>query len=253
MTPPSQAPGVLVTGGASGIGRATAELFAAQGARVTVADRDADGAEAVAAAVRDGGGSAHAVACDVTRRDDLDAAVSGAAKHAGRLDAVVGNAGMLRTAPLAELDVAEFEAHLAVNLTANLVLAQLAAPRLAEPGGGVLVFMGSLGGLRGTAGSASYNASKGGLVNLTRSLADELAPAGTRVNCVCPGWIDTPFNEPFWEHAGAEERRRVDASIPLGRQGVPEDVAPAVVFLCGPGASYITGQTIVIDGGVQAT
>jgi 3-oxoacyl-[acyl-carrier protein] reductase len=98
---------------------------------------------------------------------------------------------------------------------------------LGARGGGALVFTASLGGLRGSAGSASYNASKGGLVNLTRSLADELAPQAIRVNCLCPGWIDTPFNDPFWSHADASERERVEAAIPLGRQGTPEDVAPA--------------------------
>ncbi len=90
-------------------------------------------------------------------------------------------------------------------------------------------------------------------MNLTRSLADELGRDRIRVNCLCPGWIDTPFNDPFWAHAGTGERERIDASIPLGRQGTPEDVAPAALFLTSDDASYITGQTLVIDGGVQAT
>jgi 3-oxoacyl-[acyl-carrier protein] reductase len=166
---------------------------------------------------------------------------------------VLGNAGLLRTAPLAELGREDFERHLTINLTANLRLAQLAAPVLGARGGGALVFTASLGGLRGTAGSASYNASKGGLVNLTRSLADELAPQRIRVNCLCPGWIDTPFNDAFWNHAGPADRERIEASIPLGRQGTPDDVAPAAVFLASDGASYITGQTLIIDGGLMAT
>lgn len=245
--------GVLITGGASGIGRAVAERFAVQGAAVTVGDRDVDAAEELAATLRADGHRAQAVACDVTDHEQLAGAARAAEALGGQLGVVVGNAGLLRTAPLSELSVADFEDHLRVNLTANLVLAQLTAPALARAGGGAILFTASLGGLRGTAGSASYNASKGGLVNLTRSLADELAPTGTRVNCLCPGWIDTPFNAPFWDHAGADERARVEAGIPLRRQGTPEDVAPAAVFLCGPGATYITGQTLVIDGGVQAT
>jgi 3-oxoacyl-[acyl-carrier protein] reductase len=236
--------GVLVTGGASGIGLAAVRRFAAEGARVVVADLDGEAARAAAEPLGGRG-----VACDVGDPAQLDALVAGA----GPLDVVFGNAGLLRTAPLESLTLAEFEAHLRVNLTANLLLAQRAAPVLRARGGGAIVFTASLGGLRGTAGSAAYNASKGGLVNLTRSLADELAPHGIRVNCLCPGWIDTAFNDPFWSHAGAGERERIAASIPLGRQGTPDDVAPAALFLASAEAGYITGQTLVIDGGVQAT
>lgn len=243
---------VLITGGASGIGRAAALAFAADGAHVVIGDVAEVPARETVAGVERAGGTATFVRCDVTRDADLGALV-GAAARAGRLEAVLGNAGLLRTARLEELERAEFERHLAVNLTANLRLAQLAAPVLAATGGGAIVFTASAGGLRGSAGSAGYNASKGGLINLARSLADELAPQRIRVNCLCPGWIDTPFNDPFWGHADPAERERIEAAIPLGRQGTPEDVAPAAVFLASSGASYITGQTLVIDGGVMAT
>ncbi len=243
---------VIVTGGASGIGRAAALAFAADGAHVVIGDVADDLAAETVALVEAAGGTATRRRCDVTNDEDLAALVDAGAQ-AGDVQAVLGNAGLLRTAPLAELERSEFERHLAINLTANLRLAQLAAPVLGARGGGALVFTASLGGLRGSAGSASYNASKGGLVNLTRSLADELAPLGIRVNCLCPGWIDTPFNDPFWSHADPAERERVEAAIPLGRQGTPEDVAPAAVFLASEGASYITGQTLIIDGGLMAT
>lgn len=242
---------VLVTGGASGIGRAIALRFADQGAAVTIGDRDADGAEAVAGQITARGGRAVAHTTDVADPAQVASLVVAAVAAHGALDAVVAAAGVLRTAPLAELTLAEFELHLRVNLTANLVLAQCAEQALA-PGAG-LVFVASLGALRGSAGSAAYNASKGGLVNLARSLADEFAPRGIRVNCLCPGWIDTPFNDPFWAHAGDDARERVAHAIPLGRQGTPDDVAPAAVFLAGPDAGFITGQTLVIDGGEQAT
>lgn len=242
---------VLITGGASGIGRAAALAFSADGARVVIGDISEGLAQETVALIEAAGGEAAFERCDVTVAGDLERLVA-VARAAGDLQAVFGNAGLMRTASLEALEIEDFERHLAVNLTANVRLAKLVAPRLAARGDGALVFMASLGGLRGNAGSLSYNAAKGGLVNLTRSLADELAPS-IRVNCLCPGWIDTPFNDPFWAHASTAERARIEASIPLGRQGTPEEVAPAAVFLAGAGAAYITGQTLIIDGGLQAT
>ena len=171
----------------------------------------------------------------------------------GGLDVVFGNAGLLRTSALEDLSVDLFERHLRLNLTANFLLAKHAAPVMRGRGGGSIIFMASAGGLRGTRGSVAYNASKGGLVNMTRGLADELADHNIRVNCVCPGWVDTPFNKPFWDHAGQGAESQVLSGVPLGRQSTPEEVAPAVVFLAGGGSSYITGQALVIDGGMMAT
>lgn len=242
----------LLTGAASGIGRATALEFARAGATVVIGDVDAEGAGETVALVESEGGRASAHRCDVSVSDDLAALVAQAEDEHGGFDAVFGNAGLLRTAPLEELGVELFERHLAVNLTANFLLAKLTAPVLRKRGGGSLIFTGSVGGLRGTAGSAAYNASKGGLVNLTRSLADELGPDGIRVNCICPGWVDTPFNEPFWAHAGRGAIEEVVRSIPLRRQATPDEIAPSVVFLAGDGARYITGHALVIDGGVFA-
>ena len=240
---------VVITGGASGIGRAAALRFAAEGGAVTVGDLSLERAQQTAGEIEAAGGRARAVRCDVAQADDLDALLAAP----GAVDVVFGNAGLLRTSPLGELAVEDFEAHLRINLTANLLLAQRAAPLLRRRGGGAIVFTASLGGVRGNPGNAAYNASKGGLVNLTRSLAAELAPDGIRVNCLAPGWIDTPFNAPFWTHAGAEARSRIEASIPLGRQGTPDDVAPAALFLASGDAAYITGQTLIIDGGLRAT
>jgi len=243
---------VLITGGATGIGRASALLFASEGASVVIGDVNEAGAADTVAAIESEGGKALARRCNVGCEEDLAALISVAEGEYGRVDVVFGNAGLLRTSPLEELPTDLFERHLRLNLTANFLLAKLAAPLMRRGGGGAVVFTASAGGLRGTRGSVAYNASKGGLVNMTRSLADELAPE-IRVNCICPGWVDTPFNEPFWSHAGEGAEADVVRGIPLGRQCTPEEVAPSVVFLAGRCASYITGHALVIDGGMMAT
>jgi NAD(P)-dependent dehydrogenase (short-subunit alcohol dehydrogenase family) len=242
----------LLTGASSGIGRASALELAGAGATVVIGDVDVEGALETAALVEAEGGRASARSCDVTVPEDLAALVAHAEDEHGGFDAVFGNAGLLQTAPLDELSLELFERHLAINLTANFLLAKLTAPVLRRRGGGSLIFTSSVGGLRGNAGSAAYNASKGGLVNLTRALADELGPDGIRVNCICPGWVDTPFNEPFWSHAGPGAMEAVVRSIPLRRQATPAEIAPSVVFLAGDGARYVTGEVLVIDGGVSA-
>lgn len=245
--------GALVTGGASGIGRATTLALARAGAAVAIGDLDAPGADRVADEVRAGGGTATSRRCDVARPDDIDALVGAAQKELGALDVVFGNAGVLAAEPLEELGLESFERHLAVNLTANFLLAKLTAPALRERGGGAMVFTASAGGLRGSAGSAAYNASKGGLVNLTRSLADELGPDGIRVNCICPGWVDTPFNDPVWARQPTGAAAAMTQRIPLRRQATPGDVAPTVVFLASDAARYVTGHALVVDGGLLAT
>jgi NAD(P)-dependent dehydrogenase (short-subunit alcohol dehydrogenase family) len=243
----------LITGAATGIGRAAALLLAHEGARVVIGDVNEAGATETVEAIALGGGSAIVRTSDAGREEDLARLVSAAEDEYGRLDVVFGNAGLLRTSPLQDLSTEEFSRHLAINLTANFLLAKYAAPALRRQGGGSIIFTASAGGLRGTRGSIAYNASKGGVVNMTRSLADELAQDNIRVNCICPGWVDTPFNEPFWSHAGPGAEEEVLRGIPLRRQCTPEEVAPAVLFLAGDGASYITGHALVIDGGMLAT
>jgi NAD(P)-dependent dehydrogenase (short-subunit alcohol dehydrogenase family) len=244
---------VLITGAASGIGRACAVEFARAGAAVLIGDIDENGAAETVDLVETAGGRAVFRRCDVSQAGEIEALVETAEEELGGLDTVFGNAGLLRTAPLTELSLETFEQHLAINLTANFLLAKFAAPVLRRRGGGSLTFTASVGGLRGSGGSAAYNASKGGLVNLTRSLADELGPDGIRVNCICPGWVDTPFNDPYWAHAGAGATEEVLRRIPLRRQATPEEIVPTVVFLASDGARYVTGHALVIDGGVFAT
>ena len=243
----------LITGGATGIGRAAAILLAKEGASLVIGDVNEVGSAEVVREIEDGGGAALVRRCDVGVEEDIKALVGTAESEYGGLDVVFGNAGLLQTSVLQDLSVELFERHLRLNLTANFLLAKHAAPAMRRRGGGSIIFMASAGGLRGTRGSVAYNASKGGLVNMTRGLADELADDGIRVNCLCPGWVDTPFNKPFWDHAGVGAEEEILKGVPLGRQSTPEEVAPAVVFLAGSGAGYITGQALVVDGGMMAT
>jgi NAD(P)-dependent dehydrogenase (short-subunit alcohol dehydrogenase family) len=243
---------VLVAGGASGIGRAAVRGFRARGDAVVVADLDLARAQEVAA--EDLPGPAAALGCDLSSVDGPAAAVAAAVEHGGGLDVVFGNAGLLRAAPLAEWTVEAWDTTMALNLRAPFLLAQAAAPHLRRSPLARLIFTSSTGALRGHAGMPAYHASKAGLNNLVRALADELSPDGIRVNTVCPGWVDTPFNDAFWQHQqdpGAA-LDALTASIPLRRQAVPEDIVGLVLFLASPASDYITGQSLVIDGGYTA-
>jgi len=243
---------VLVAGGASGIGRAVVRGFRARGDAVLVADRDAEGAERTAG--EDLPGPAAALVRDLADPAAARDAVEAAAEFGGGLDVVFCNAGVLLARPLAEWTVADWDRTMAVNLRAPFLLTQAALPHLRRSPTPRVVVTSSTGGLRGHAGMPAYHASKAGLINLVRALADELGPEGITVNAVCPGWIDTPFNDAFWHHQDdpAEALRGLEASIPLRRQGVPEDVVGSVLFLASPGAAYITGQSVVVDGGYSA-
>jgi NAD(P)-dependent dehydrogenase (short-subunit alcohol dehydrogenase family) len=243
---------VLVAGGASGIGRAVVRGFRARGDAVLVADRDAEGAERTAG--EDLPGPAAALVRDLADPAAARDAVEAAAEFGGGLDVVFCNAGVLLARPLAEWTVADWDRTMAVNLRAPFLLTQAALPHLRRSPTPRVVVTSSTGGLRGHAGMPAYHASKAGLINLVRALADELGPEGITVNAVCPGWIDTPFNDAFWHHQDdpAETLRALEASIPLRRQGVPEDVVGSVLFLASPGAAYITGQSVVVDGGYSA-
>jgi NAD(P)-dependent dehydrogenase (short-subunit alcohol dehydrogenase family) len=243
---------VLVAGGARGIGRAVVRAFRARGDAVLVADRDGDGARETAAEQLPG--PAAAFVADFTDPDAPGEAVAAAVAHGDGLDVVFANAGVLLARPLPEWTVEDWDRSMAVNLRAPFLLAQAALPHLRSSALPRIVITSSTGALRGHAGMPAYHASKAGVVNLVRALADELGPEGITVNAVLPGWIDTPFNDAFWNHQGdpAAALARLEASIPLRRQGVPEDVAGSVLFLASADAGYITGQALVVDGGYSA-
>ncbi|SDU79320.1 SDR family NAD(P)-dependent oxidoreductase [Jiangella alkaliphila] len=248
-------PTALIAGGATGIGRATARRLLEQGWDVHIADVAVELAEEGMAEVSAPGARSVAY-CDLATADGPGRAVAEALLLTGRLDAVVVCAGMLVERELADFTIQDWDATMALNARAPFLLTQAAAPHLAESGAGRVVLTGSTAAFRGGGGSFAYAASKGALVALVRSLAVALGPEGVCVNCVCPGWIDTPFNDPYWSRVGGERasaERDLVARIPLGVLGQPGDVAGLICFLASADAGYITGQSFVVDGGLLAS
>lgn len=244
---------VLVAGGATGIGEAVVRALRARGDDVVLVDRNVAGGRAAVSEVLPGAG--WFVEADLATSDGPAAAVNAALEHTGgRLDGLFYNAGVLLARPLAEWTVADWDLSTAVNLRAPFLMAQAAAPHLAQSDAGRIVLTSSTGALRGHAGMPAYHATKSGLHGLVRALADELAPNGTTVNAICPGWVDTPFNDGFWGHQDNADAAlaELERSIPLGRQAQPEEIVGSVLFLMSGAASYVTGQALVIDGGYTA-
>jgi NAD(P)-dependent dehydrogenase (short-subunit alcohol dehydrogenase family) len=236
------APVALITGAGAGIGLATALLFAARGHQVVIADVDA--ASAAAAADRTGG---LALVADVTETASVDRAVAAVLGKFGRLDVLVNNAGAPVAAESATVDDASWQRSLDVNLTGALRCARAAYPALAAAHGAV-VTMSSVSAVLGMPGRLAYSAAKAALLGMTRVLAVEWAGAGVRVNAVAPGYVHT---EGFTRRQGEAAARRLSAEVPLGRLCQPEEVAEAVFFLASSGAAYITGQCLIVDGGLS--
>jgi len=235
----------IVTGGARGIGRAIAAALAGEGCAVVVNYREsATEAEAVAAGLRAGGRRALAVQADVTVMAQVEAMVRRVEESLGGVDILVNNAGIVHRAGFADLTEADWRRMLDVNLQGAVFCARAVLPALRRRGGGVIVNIASIRGLIDR-GSAHYAVAKAGLIMLTRSLATELAP-GIRVNAVAPGYVETRAQA----HLTVAQRERLKEAIPAGRFAEPEEIAAAVVFLASPRASYISGQTLVLDGGV---
>ncbi len=241
--------GALVIGGASGIGRAIVERLAEEGASVAVADMNEDGAREVAGGV---GGVSFAV--DVTDEDAVREVLRRAHEAVGPLRAVVSTAGYLPVAHVEDTILTEWNRSLAVNATGAFLVAKHSAPALRSAGGGAMLFFSSTSGREGSEGEAAYAAAKGAVIAFVRVAAVELAPDGIRVNCLCPGWVDTPFNDPAWELLGGKEAAEAGQveMIPLGRQGRPDEIAAAAAFLLSDDASYVTGVAWEIDGGMIA-
>jgi 3-oxoacyl-[acyl-carrier protein] reductase len=241
---------VLVTGAASGMGRATARVFAAEGANVAVTDFVAGGAEAVAAEIIGNGKAAKAWTLDVANRDNINAVVNEIAKHFGGLDIIVNNAGIsVATAIDGDGYDAAWEKSIAVLLTAHPRIIRAALPYLRKSRSPRIVNIASTEALGATALHSPYSAAKAGVVGLTRSLAVELGRDGITVNCICPGPITTGMTARITdEHKAIYARRRTA----LGRYGDPEEVAHMTLSLCLPAASFLTGAIIPVDGGLMA-
>lgn len=242
---------VVVTGGASGIGRATALAFAREGARVVVADLNETGGNETARLAKELGGEGVFVRADVTREDDCGRMVQTAVDRFGRLDVLFNNAGIpMAPTPAEAIPTELFDRVLAVNVRGVFLGCRYAIPVMRAQGRGVIINTASTAGIRPRPGMLAYAASKGAVITLTKALALELAPYGIRVNAVAPVATDTPMLPVFFGTANPEEaRRKFLESIPLGRLNTPEDVAAAVLFLASDEAAMITGVCLEVDGG----
>ena len=239
----------VITGGALGIGRATARLFASEGATVAIGDVDGVVAEKVAREIVENGGKAMALPLDVGDSGQVSAFFAGVVSECGRIDVMVANAGIAHSAPFLEHPEAQWQRVLRVNLTGVFLTCQAAARQMVKQGGGGrIVSIASINAFRGVENLVGYNAAKAGVAELTRTMAVELAHHGITVNAIAPAQIDTRMTRTLPQEA---RQRRVER-IPLGRFGEPEDVAKAALFLASDDARYVTGHTLAVDGGYLA-
>ena len=241
----------IITGGASGIGRAAALLFAGAGAAVVIADIDDQRGEAVVKKIHAGGGEGIYVHCDVTKAEDCQRTVQKTINSFGGVDILFNNAGIIRRASVIDTTEEQWERVMAVNVKSVFLMSKYTIPHMVQAGGGVILNTSSGWGLVGGRDAVSYCASKAAVVNLTRAMALDHGAQNIRVNCICPGDTDTPMLRVEARQLGENEKTFLDdaANRPLQRIGTPQDIAQAVLYLCSDAASYVTGSTLVVDGG----
>ena len=233
---------IVLTGGGSGIGRAAAQLLREQGAKVLTVD------------LKDPGDDPLFAQADVADGPSVAAMMEKAVAELGGLDGVINVAGIQRSGAVDVLDEKDWDDQLRINVRSCFLTSKYAVPHLRAAGGGSIVTTASLAGLKGFAGMTAYGASKGAVIAFTRTLAVELAADNIRANCLCPGWVDTPFNDPVITFEGGRNahQENVQKSVPLGREAQPVEMANWLAFLISDEASYMTGQAIAVDGGLSA-
>lgn len=241
----------VVTGAGSGIGRGGAEIMAREGAVVIVADRDPAGGEETVARIREAGGRAEYVSVDVTVDADLEAMVARAVDGYGRIDILHNHAGIQVAGTLEEVTAEGMDASWRVNTRAHFMAAKFAVPHMKRRGGGVILNTSSNSGVFLDTGMLAYITSKAATIMMTKQMALDYARHNIRVNALCPGWVDTPFNGPYQQQMGGREalERYVRETIPLGRWATVEEIAESILYLVSDRSAYMTGHALVIDGG----
>ena len=246
---------VVITGAGSGIGRATALAFGREGAKVVAADLEAASAQATAGQIKAAGGDAESLQVDVSVAADVERMVTTTVERLGGLDVLVNNAGVFFQVPVAQVPEEQWDRLMSINLKGVYLGCKHVVPQMIRQGRGAIVNTASIAGLRGFAGYGTYGAAKGGVVQLTKAFALEVARVGIRVNCVCPGIIETAMLDQGVAEMGLDRSMFVQlagAAHPMGRIGRPEEVAAAILFLASDDASFITGIALSVDGGLWA-
>jgi NAD(P)-dependent dehydrogenase (short-subunit alcohol dehydrogenase family) len=239
----------VVTGSTKGIGKAIAEALAAHGARVVISSRKADACEQVAGEIEAAGGEAIAIPCNISHKDQLQHLLDSTRNHWGQIDILIANAAVNPYyGSSLEMPDSAFEKVMACNIESNMWLCQMVIPEMQQRKDGAIVIVSSIGGLKGSSVIGAYCISKAADMQIARNLAVEFGPDNIRVNCIAPGLVKTDFARALWENPQQSEQR-INAT-PLRRLGEPQDIAGAAVYLASPAGSWITGQTIVVDGGV---
>lgn len=243
----------VVTGAGHGIGRASALRLGQEGARLALIDLRAEAAQDACETARAQGIEAEWWQGDVSDEQQVNQCVQEIVAQYERIDILHSNAGVLYAGNVLSQSIEQWDHTYAVNVRSMFLMARAVVPLMQASGGGSIITTASISGMIGEPNLVAYNSSKGAVINLTRQLAVEWGAHGIRVNAVCPGWIETGFNDPVLSHLNEDELgAMVDTWIPLGRQGVAGDIAPSVAFLASDDAAYITGSLVVIDGGLTA-
>jgi len=247
----------IVTGGASGIGKATAKLFAREGAKLMLVDLNDTGGEVAAEEIRAGGGTAAFVQADLTKTGDVARAVARTVERYGTVNVLHNNAGLFRFGTVVDSTEEQWDQIIAINLKSVFLMSKYVLPHLIAARHGSIINTASIGGMVGVENGSAYAAAKGGVIQLTKSMALDYGPAGIRVNCICPGSTDTPMLHGIWKEENptgvpADIRQQYADGRPLRSIATPDDIANAALYLASDESRFVTGTSLVVDGGVTA-